>query len=108
MSILIQNVQVDGKTTDIAVRGNRIAEIRPGIEGEFDQVIDGSGRAALPPFYNTHCHAAMTLLRGIADLVMPRRCTCCGRTLFLFENHICTCFYQIGIGQNTCVDGKTE
>ena len=67
MSILIQKVQVDGKTVDIAVRGNRIAEIRPGIEGEFDQVIDGSGCAALPPFYNTHCHAAMTLLRGIAD-----------------------------------------
>ena len=34
---------------------------------------------------------ALMLLRGIADLVMPRRCTCCGRTLFLFENHICTC-----------------
>ena len=23
--------------------------------------------AILPPFYNTHCHAAMTLLRGYAD-----------------------------------------
>ncbi|MBO4648675.1 MAG: amidohydrolase [Lentisphaeria bacterium] len=67
MSILIQKVQLNGKTVDIAVRGNRIAEIRPGIEGKFDQVIDGSGCAALPPFYNTHCHAAMTLLRGIAD-----------------------------------------
>ena len=67
MSILIKNVSLDGKNTDIAIRGNRIAEIAPGIAGSFDQVIDGSHYAALPPFYNTHCHAAMTLLRGIAD-----------------------------------------
>ena len=67
MSILIKNVSLNGKTTDIAVRGTRIAEIAPGIAGSFDQVIDGSHYAALPPFYNTHCHAAMTLLRGIAD-----------------------------------------
>lgn len=67
MSILIKNVSLEGKNTDIAIRGNRIAEIAPGIAGSFDQVIDGSHYAALPPFYNTHCHAAMTLLRGIAD-----------------------------------------
>ena len=67
MSILIRNVLLNGKHTDIAVRGNRIAKIETGIQGDFDQVIDGSHYAALPPFYNTHCHAAMTLLRGIAD-----------------------------------------
>ena len=66
-SILIRNVLLNGKTTDIAIRGNRIAGVATGIDGEFDQVIDGSHYAALPPFYNTHCHAAMTLLRGIAD-----------------------------------------
>lgn len=32
-----------------------------------------------------------TLLRGIADLVMPRRCICCGRPLFLHEDRLCTC-----------------
>lgn len=31
------------------------------------RVIDGSGKAIVPPFYNTHTHAAMTLLRGYAD-----------------------------------------
>lgn len=30
------------------------------------RVIDGSGKAIVPPFYNTHTHAAMTLLRGYA------------------------------------------
>ena len=66
-SILIRDVTLNGKITDIAIRGNRIAEIASGIRGNFDQEIDGSNCAALPPFYNTHCHAAMTLLRGIAD-----------------------------------------
>ena len=32
-----------------------------------DHVMDGTGKAAVPPFYNTHTHAAMTLLRGYAD-----------------------------------------
>lgn len=67
MSILIRNIQLNGKTADIAIRGNRIAETAPGIQGNFDTVIDGTDKAAVPPFYNTHCHAAMTLLRGIAD-----------------------------------------
>ena len=67
MSILIKNVSLNGKKTDIAIRGNLIAETAPEISGTFDQTIDGSHYAALPPFYNTHCHAAMTLLRGIAD-----------------------------------------
>ena len=30
-------------------------------------VIDGSGKAILPPFYNAHTHAGMSLLRGYAD-----------------------------------------
>lgn len=34
---------------------------------------------------------AITLMRGIADMVMPRHCTCCGRTLLLFEESLCTC-----------------
>ena len=30
------------------------------------------------------------LIHGIADLVMPRRCACCGRTLLLREDVLCT------------------
>jgi len=33
----------------------------------FDRVINGEGKIALPGFINTHTHAAMTLLRGYAD-----------------------------------------
>jgi len=67
MNTLIRNVVLNGKVTDIAIQGNRISRIAPAITGEFDKVIDGSGQAALPPFYNTHGHAVMVLLRGYAD-----------------------------------------
>ena len=59
MSILIKSVQLDNRITDIAIEGNRIAKIAPGITGTFDSVIDGSSKLALPPFYNTHGHTAM-------------------------------------------------
>lgn len=35
--------------------------------GEFDRIIDCRGGLLIPAFYNTHCHAAMTLFRGYAD-----------------------------------------
>lgn len=43
------------------------------IDFQPDQVIDGYGHAALPAFFNAHCHAAMTYERGWAeDLPFPR------------------------------------
>lgn len=33
----------------------------------YDEVIDCDGKAILPGLINTHCHAAMSLLRGYAD-----------------------------------------
>lgn len=48
-----------------------IREIGPDIshahKGDADIIIDGSGTLAIPGLYNTHTHAAMTLLRGYAD-----------------------------------------
>ena len=67
MSILIKNTRLNDTITDISVCGNRISRIAPSISGTFDTVIDGSGKLAVPPFYNTHTHTAMTLFRGIAD-----------------------------------------
>lgn len=66
-SILIKNVLLDGRNTNVLIKGNRIASVNAGPETEAEKVIDGSGKAILPPFYNTHTHAAMTLLRGYAD-----------------------------------------
>jgi 5-methylthioadenosine/S-adenosylhomocysteine deaminase len=70
--LLISNVRVDGRATDIFVNDTGvIAAIGTGIrkkyarESEF--IIDGDGAIALPGLVNTHTHAAMSLLRGYAD-----------------------------------------
>ena len=67
-SILIRKAELlDGSRADLEIIDRRFGRIAPGLTGDFETVIDGSDLLALPPFYNTHCHAAMTLLRGIAD-----------------------------------------
>ena len=66
--VLIRNVQLDGRVTDVLIAGNRFARIAPGIVPQTEcRIVDGSRQAILPPFYNAHTHAAMTLLRGYAD-----------------------------------------
>jgi len=65
--ILIRNVLLKGQRTDVLIEGNRFQDIRPGIIAAGAAVIDGAQFAIIPPFYNTHTHAAMTLLRGYAD-----------------------------------------
>lgn len=52
----------------VGVRDGRIAYVgaaRP--EGDWGETYDGRRRLLLPGFYNTHCHAAMTLVRGHAE-----------------------------------------
>lgn len=65
--LLIQNCWLDGRQTDILIEGNRIARIATGIEAPGADRMDAGGMAAMPPFYNTHNHLAMSLLRGYAD-----------------------------------------
>ena len=67
MNIKINQVLFNNQLVDVAIENDHIKAIAPKIEGAFDTVIDGCNKLLIPPFYNTHCHAAMTLLRGIAD-----------------------------------------
>lgn len=67
-SILLQQVVLNGATTDVLIEGNRFAAIGENLPVDADTVINGAGRQAIvPPFYNAHTHAAMTLLRGYAE-----------------------------------------
>jgi len=66
-SILIKNVLLDGKNTNILIEENRFSSLSAPADAVADKVIDATGKAILPPFYNTHTHAAMSLLRGYAD-----------------------------------------
>ncbi|UCH63511.1 MAG: amidohydrolase [Fidelibacterota bacterium] len=67
MSILIRKVQLNGEVRDILVEGSLIKEINADLQMAAEIIIDGSGKAALPSFFNGHTHAAMVLLRGYAD-----------------------------------------
>ncbi len=66
MSIMIKNVLLNGKETNIYIEDNIIQELG-GPSQEADNVISGKNQAAIPGLINTHTHAAMTLFRGYAD-----------------------------------------
>lgn len=66
-SILIKKVMLQGRTTDILIDNGRFKSLCAEAGTKADKTIDASGMAILPPFYNTHTHAAMSLLRGYAD-----------------------------------------
>ena len=67
MSILIKNVLHNNQRVNVYIKDNRFAEIAPNFEAPADKVIDGGRKAILPAFYNTHNHAAMSILRGFGD-----------------------------------------
>ena len=68
-SLLIRDVMHRGKNVDIRIRNGIFETIASGLVPEDgEKILSCSGRyAVLPPFYNGHNHAAMTLLRGYAD-----------------------------------------
>lgn len=68
--IVLKSVMVDGQVRDVLISGKRFFKVKkPLTPRDYDkaEVVDCAGLALLPPFYNGHCHAAMTLLRGYAD-----------------------------------------
>jgi 5-methylthioadenosine/S-adenosylhomocysteine deaminase len=59
------------RETTIEITDRRISAIRPTRDGSSPaaEVIDARGQVAMPGLVNTHCHAAMTFLRGAAEEV---------------------------------------
>ncbi len=55
----------------VAIRGSQIVAVGPADrvrqQVTADQVVDCSGKLIIPGLVNAHTHAAMTLLRGLAD-----------------------------------------
>ena len=61
--------------TTIEITGGRFTRIDPNPDGPpfARDVIDAHGMVAMPGLINTHCHAAMTFLRGAAEDVAVGR-----------------------------------
>ncbi|WP_425049467.1 amidohydrolase family protein [Psychromarinibacter sp. S121] len=55
----------DGRMADIAVSGDRIAEVAPKIDAEAREVIDATGDLVAPPFVDPHFHMDATLSYGL-------------------------------------------
>ncbi len=78
MSTLIKNVILtddrgfENRPVNVLIENKRIAKISEE-SLSADEIIDGHGDLLVPAFYNTHCHAAMTALRGYADDLPLRR-----------------------------------
>lgn len=65
--LLLKGVLFDGRTRNILIEDKRFKDLDAPAEVADAKVLDASGTAILPALYNTHTHAAMTLLRGYAD-----------------------------------------
>lgn len=63
-TLLLKDIQLDGRRTDLLIDGNRIARIADHIDGPADRVLDGSGKTVIPGLINMHTHSSMTLLRS--------------------------------------------
>ena len=67
-NLFIKGVTLNGEVTNIRIKGDRFSEIGKELKSvDNEEVIDAKEKAIVPPFYNAHTHAAMTLLRGYAD-----------------------------------------
>lgn len=66
-SMLIKDVILDGQKTNILIKDGIFVDTCAPADVNVERVIDAEGLAILPALYNTHTHAAMTLLRGYAD-----------------------------------------
>jgi 5-methylthioadenosine/S-adenosylhomocysteine deaminase len=52
---------------DLAITGSKIVDISLNTEYKAKKVIEAKGKVVMPGLINTHTHAAMTMMRGLAD-----------------------------------------
>lgn len=71
--ILLKNIVSKGGVSDILISGTRIESIRPsGSDAAFEtihdcEVVDCTGKTAMPGLVNMHTHAAMSMMRGVGE-----------------------------------------
>lgn len=68
--ILLKNILLDDNACDILIEDCLISKIHPHAEAyicEGAEIVDCTGKAAVPGFVNSHTHSAMTLMRGVGE-----------------------------------------
>ena len=71
--ILLRNIEIDGSARDVLIEKDVISKIAPaGSSREWEiagdiEMMDCSGKVAIPGFVNMHTHAGMSLMRGIGE-----------------------------------------
>lgn len=71
--ILLKSIVAQGVVSDILVSEGRIAMIRPSDNenasdfGQACEIVDCSGKTAMPGLVNMHTHAGMSMMRGIGE-----------------------------------------
>lgn len=71
--ILLKDITtLDGKLCDISIANGKISKIAPANpalpeEAKGSEVVDCTGKVAVPGFVNMHTHAAMSLMRGVGE-----------------------------------------
>ena len=67
--ILLKNIELNGVPSDILIEGTQIAGICPTgeIASADAEIVDCTGKAAVPGFVNMHTHAGMSMMRGVGE-----------------------------------------
>ena len=71
--ILLKNIVVEGLTSDIRIEDGVIVSLNPSDCQAYsgsdpsEEIVDCTGRAAVPGFVNMHTHAGMSMMRGIGE-----------------------------------------
>ena len=78
-AILLRDVTIRDIRKDVLIEQGRIAKIGPAgacgawqLAGDIE-IMDCSGKVAVPGFINMHTHSPMSLMRGIGEDVLEYR-----------------------------------
>jgi 5-methylthioadenosine/S-adenosylhomocysteine deaminase len=67
--VLLRNIELKGVASDILIDGEYIADVLPAgsVSGLDAEVVDCTGKAAVPGFVNMHTHAGMMMMKGVGE-----------------------------------------